>query len=692
MSATSEEDSPWNSAQTNGPWNPDTTSPTSTSHSGTTSPVRSRTANTGVPTMILSDSNSPFANINRTSIRQGTSLGNRAQAKSNLDPSSGTFKYPTFSSNQDYSYQDEKENTLFRRESTSDIEGGNMSRFEHRGSFASIQGASSREPSLPSSRQSDHNPNGMNNGYFSQNINPTYGHTPNNSIQRPMVSGRTPSLVNQSALQGIEMNLSAINLNERVSQSLSMNSSGNEALPAQMWKNGMNNGAASSFQSDAYQQRSYGKQFNTRIFTRDGAPSALEDDRNAMSPKFYSETGSPLDIHRSPVSRPSTAYNRGYQNPQLPFGNMQPYGSQMVPPYLHEYDPRPVLNPDMRYGVAGQFGYQHSMPPYGNGVVAPRGPANDRHGHDSGHGVRSTILDEFRSNSKSNRRYELKDIYGHVVEFSGDQHGSRFIQQKLETANSDEKDQIFREIEPNALQLMTDVFGNYVIQKMFEHGNQVQKRVLGDIMRNHVPELSLQMYGCRVVQKAMEHVLADQQALLVKELEADVLRCVKDQNGNHVIQKAIERVPAIHIRFIFDAFKGQVCSLATHTYGCRVVQRMLEYCAVDDQAVVLDEIFGCAPMLITDQYGNYVIQHIIQRGKEEDKARIIQTVTDQLLTFSKHKFASNVVEKTLQFSNANQRSAIIHQMTKQNEDGTTDLQVMMKDQYGNYVVRKLAAV
>ena len=87
------------------------------------------------------------------------------------------------------------------------------------------------------------------------------------------------------------------------------------------------------------------------------------------------------------------------------------------------------------------------------------------------------------------------------MEFSGDQHGSRFIQLKLETANSDEKDQVFREIHGNSIQLMTDVFGNYVIQKFFEHGNQSQKKILANQMRNRVLDLSLQMYGCRVVQK-----------------------------------------------------------------------------------------------------------------------------------------------------------------------------------------------
>jgi len=116
-------------------------------------------------------------------------------------------------------------------------------------------------------------------------------------------------------------------------------------------------------------------------------------------------------------------------------------------------------------------------------------------------GVRSLLLEEFRNTNRCNKRYELKEIYDYVVEFSGDQHGSRFIQSKLETANSDEKDRVFAEIESNAVQLMKDVFGNYVIQKFFEHGNQVQKKKLAQKMKNKVAELSTQMYACRVVQK-----------------------------------------------------------------------------------------------------------------------------------------------------------------------------------------------
>ena len=73
---------------------------------------------------------------------------------------------------------------------------------------------------------------------------------------------------------------------------------------------------------------------------------------------------------------------------------------------------------------------------------------------------------------------QLRDLANHVVEFSQDQHGSRFIQQKLERANPADKQLVFQEIISSSHPLMTDVFGNYVIQKFFEYGTPEQKSQL----------------------------------------------------------------------------------------------------------------------------------------------------------------------------------------------------------------------
>jgi hypothetical protein len=85
-----------------------------------------------------------------------------------------------------------------------------------------------------------------------------------------------------------------------------------------------------------------------------------------------------------------------------------------------------------------------------------------------------------------------------MVEFCGDQHGSRFIQQRLEQGTEDDRALVLSEIEPNIFALMMDVFGNYVIQKLFEVCDQGQKAVLASKMEGNVVKLSLEMYGCRV--------------------------------------------------------------------------------------------------------------------------------------------------------------------------------------------------
>ncbi|KAG2729828.1 hypothetical protein I3760_01G267500 [Carya illinoinensis] len=299
----------------------------------------------------------------------------------------------------------------------------------------------------------------------------------------------------------------------------------------------------------------------------------------------------------------------------------------------------------------------------------------------------STLLDEFK-NSKT-RSFELSDIVDHVVEFSTDQYGSRFIQQKLETATVEEKTKIFPEIVPHARILMTDVFGNYVIQKFFEHGTESQRKELASQLTGHVLPLSLQMYGCRVIQKALEVVGVDQQTQMVAELDCSIIKCVRDQNGNHVIQKCIECVPQDRIQFIISAFYGQVVALSTHPYGCRVIQRVLEHC--DDpktQQMIMDEIMQSVCVLAQDQYGNYVIQHVLQHGKPHERSAIISKLAGQIVKMSQQKFASNVVEKCLTFGGPEERLLLVNEML-----GSTDenepLQVMMKDQFGNYVVQKV---
>jgi mRNA-binding protein PUF3 len=186
----------------------------------------------------------------------------------------------------------------------------------------------------------------------------------------------------------------------------------------------------------------------------------------------------------------------------------------------------------------------------------------------------------------------------------------------------------------------------------------------------------------------LEHVLVEQQAELTKELAADVYKVITDQNGNHVIQKVIELVPRQYLDFIMNALRGQVTTLSTHQYGCRVVQRMMEYGTEADKAAIVRELHPSAHILLTDQFGNYVAQHVIRKGKPEDREKMIRLVMGQLIELCKHKFASNVVETCIEAGSPALVTEIRERFVTPGEDGTSPLPQLMRDNYGNYVIRK----
>ncbi|UZJ55167.1 hypothetical protein CBS101457_004487 [Exobasidium rhododendri] len=313
--------------------------------------------------------------------------------------------------------------------------------------------------------------------------------------------------------------------------------------------------------------------------------------------------------------------------------------------------------------------------------------------------VRSPLLEEFRSRHNKSRQFGLSDIRGAVVEFSSDQHGSRFTQEKLDAATEEEVKLVFDELLPSSLVLMTDVFGNYVIQKLFEHGTPEMRAELVHQMQGHVLSLSLGTYGCRVVQKALDYSALKEQIKIADELKMDILSCVRDQNANHVVQKLLERVsPTNLIEFIPQAFRHKVFSLAAHCYSCRVLQRIFEFCDESHRRPLMDELLHDAERLMHDQYGNYVIQWALQNASKPDKEVIIQVAKGQVLRLSKHKFASNVIEQVIRAASQEERYSFIEEIMVPIEEEnlphgnsnepTIGAVMMMRDQYGNYVLQR----
>lgn len=180
----------------------------------------------------------------------------------------------------------------------------------------------------------------------------------------------------------------------------------------------------------------------------------------------------------------------------------------------------------------------------------------------------------------------------------------------------------------------------------------------------------------------------EQQVELAEELEPEIIRIMKSDNGNHVVQKILTKLPRDRIDFIYDAVRGRVFELSQQQYACRVIQRMIEKGTKDDKAFLLKEFHDVAPRLVTDNWGNYVVQAVIRQGGLEARSKVIRLCIDQFLVFSKQKVASNVMEHCIEYGTEEDRLEMYRLITRKGDDGSSLLQVMWKDNFANYVVRK----
>ena len=316
--------------------------------------------------------------------------------------------------------------------------------------------------------------------------------------------------------------------------------------------------------------------------------------------------------------------------------------------------------------------------------------------------------------------FTFKEAIGHCVEFSSDQHGSRFIQSHIDAAGDPDGSkfsQVWEEILPNFETLAVDVFGNYVIQKCFERANKEQlEALLGKASGEACLELCLNAFGCRVIQKALDVSSREQRdTLFFEPLKRELENLCCDQNGNHVAQKFVLELSATgdlenFVKIIVrDA--ETVRKLSSHPFACRVVQRMLEHCTEEQKnEFLLPAIVEKTTELAINQFGNYVVQHSLQYGSEKFKKQILRELATEITSLATHKFASNVIEKCMAYCGNEEKKIMIDKMLGKrsaSSDSVLETEVMegveekvddnhlpklMSDQYANYVVQKLLEI
>ncbi|KAI0406312.1 ARM repeat-containing protein [Xylaria palmicola] len=277
----------------------------------------------------------------------------------------------------------------------------------------------------------------------------------------------------------------------------------------------------------------------------------------------------------------------------------------------------------------------------------------------------------------------LEQVGGSIYEMCKDQHGCRFLQKQLENRDPGQIHMIWVETNQHVVELMTDPFGNYLCQKLLEYCNDEERTVLIQNAAKDMVRIALNQHGTRALQKMIEFVATPVHVrLIIDALRYQVVELIQDLNGNHVIQKCLNKLGSADSEFIFSAVGEHCIEVGTHRHGCCVLQRCIDHATGSQKVWLIAKITEHTLRLVQDPFGNYVVQYIIDLNEPTFTEPLTQKFFGKIVMLSRHKFSSNVVEKCLRCASDESKDRMIQELLN-----PTDMERLIKDQFGNYVVQ-----
>ncbi|KAI6233841.1 PUM-HD domain-containing protein [Aphelenchoides fujianensis] len=200
--------------------------------------------------------------------------------------------------------------------------------------------------------------------------------------------------------------------------------------------------------------------------------------------------------------------------------------------------------------------------------------------------------------------------------------------------------------------------------------------------------------------------------LILKSDVEVVYKIALNPIGNFLMQDMIG-VNSDMDTFICNAFVKRMQMLTINKYGCRVVQTLLEKCEVQMVRLLVDamlptfvpdvfqtlvfQLLTHAQRFAVDKYANYLIQFFIAEPafKRQRDYIIDQVVVGNILVLSQDKFGSHVVEASLANASPPYLEKLCEEIFSDYQilpRQRTPLEIMLFDQYGNYVVQRLLTV
>ncbi|KAI6190830.1 PUM-HD domain-containing protein [Aphelenchoides bicaudatus] len=257
-----------------------------------------------------------------------------------------------------------------------------------------------------------------------------------------------------------------------------------------------------------------------------------------------------------------------------------------------------------------------------------------------------------------------------------------------------------------AFELSMNAWGNFIVQNVPGRFSMIDE-VLCDVLVKNIIALAQDKYGCRVVQAAILRMTSDLVRKIVAAIKGFELQVCLNVHGTHIIQCLVNHQQYEIFEDLFRSLtdEAKLNMIMEDKFGCRIIPKfldvMVEEITSDFVPEILDDMVAAilrdAHRYTENEYANYVIQKFIaDPGFERQRDYIIDNVLlGNLLRLSQGKSSSHVIEIALSSACDERFSRMCNEIFYDHKlaaNSRSPIEVMMFNQYGNYVVQKLLTI
>lgn len=287
----------------------------------------------------------------------------------------------------------------------------------------------------------------------------------------------------------------------------------------------------------------------------------------------------------------------------------------------------------------------------------------------------------------------LEILQYNLFQISINQHGTRALQKIIDSLNNEyQLNLLTKGLKPYIIELIKDLNGNHVIQKILNKFSPTNCQFIYDSILNDLIVVATHKHGCCVLQKCLNHV-TDYQLVQFSNVILEFknfYKLINDQFGNYVLQYLI-LINSIDINYkVFDGLvKFGINNLCNLKFSSNVVEKFLKNCFINEA----NHKFAAKLYTGTDDAtNNFNVGDPVSSGTPAGDAAGLQKNNS-------HPLEPNQLSSLLDGLNISKRTSsplaltftdlkyeLIYQIL------ITDLNKLINDPYGNYVIQTLLDV